>query len=530
MSLTSLKFGVFLLALFVVYFGFPKRFRQHQWAVLLVGSYVFYIFSGWKLAAFLMISTVSTWFGGLVLGRLNAQFKEQVKGAASPEEKKTLKAISTRKKRRVLLLIVLVNFGILVVLKYSNFAIENLNVLLSKVASPLPTVKFLLPLGISFYTLQAVGYVIDVYRGKYEADRNLLQYALFVSYFPQIIQGPISRHADLAHQLYEPHAFDYQRVTFGLQRSLWGYFKKMVIADRLAVLTTELAGNYTQYAGFTVFLGAVFYTLQIYADFSGGMDVICGISEALGIKLVENFERPYFSTSIAEFWRRWHITLGSWMREYVFYPLAMSKPFGRMAKRLRKPCGPFVAKVLPTSIASFIVFILVGLWHGAAWKYIAYGLYQAFFVSTGTLFQPIYAKGKALFRVDEERISWKLFQMLRTIFAVTIGRYFVHANTLGSALYMFKATVSKFNPWIFIDGSLYKLGLSAANFNLLLFAVVILFVVDYIRERGVHIRETIARQGVVFRWMIYLAAIFSVIILGMYGRGYDASSFIYQNF
>lgn len=529
MSLTSFTFGVFLLALFVVYFAFPRRFRQHQWIILLIGSYVFYISSGLKLTAFLFVSTITTWSGGLVLGRMNARFRERTK-EASAEEKKALKQASTRQKRKVLFLILLVNIGILAVLKYSNFVIENINLLRGETASPIPKFHFLLPLGISFYTFQAVGYVIDVYRGKYEPDRNLLQYALFVSYFPQIIQGPISRHADLAHQLYEPHAFDYRRVTFGLQRSLWGYFKKMVIADRLAVLTAELANNYLQYKGFTVFLGVVFYTLQIYADFSGGMDVICGISEALGIKMVENFERPYFSTSIAEFWQRWHITLGSWMREYVFYPLALSKPFGKMAKALRKPFGPFVAKVLPTSIASFIVFILVGLWHGADWKYIAYGLYQAFFVSTGTLFQPLYTKGKALFRVDEKRRSWKLFQMFRTIFAVTLGRYFIHANSTQSAIYMMKATVSSFNPWIFMDGSLYNLGLDSANFNLLLFAIAVLFFVDYIRERGVHIRETIARQNIVLRWTVYFVAIFSIIIFGMYGPGYDASSFIYQNF
>ena len=529
MSLTSLTFIVFLLVLFVVYFGFPKRFRQHQWVVLLVGSYIFYIFSGWKLTAFLLISTVSTWCGGLVLGKLNAQYKEQAK-TVTGEEKRALKSASTAKKRRVLLLVVLINIGILVVLKYTNFAIENINLVLTKFASPIPTVHFLLPLGLSFYTFQSVGYVIDMYRGKYEADKNLLQYALFVSYFPQIIQGPISRHSDLAHQLYAPHSFDYRQVTFGLQRSLWGYFKKMVIADRLAVLTAELSGNYLQYKGFTVFLGVVFYTLQIYADFSGGMDVVCGISEALGIKLVENFERPYFSTSIAEFWQRWHITLGSWMREYVFYPLAMSKPFGKMAKKLRKPCGPFVAKVLPTSIASFIVFLLVGLWHGAQWKYVAFGFYQAFFVSTGTLFQPLYARGRQLLRVNEAQASWKLFQMLRTIFVVNIGRYFVHANNLSSALYMMKATLSSFNPWIFLDGSLYQLGLDAANFHLMLLAVIVLFAVDYAHERGFHIRESIAQQGIVFRWIVYLAAIFAVIIYAVYGPGYNASSFIYQNF
>lgn len=529
MSLTSLKFGVFLLILFVVYFCFPKKYLKYQWVVLLVGSYIFYLFSGVKIMIFLIISTFSTWAGALILGKMNQAIKEKVKSSL-PEEKKVIKRKGTRGKRWVLFAVLAINFGILFVLKYSGFAIQNLNIILQRFGFSLPTVKYLLPLGISFYTFQSAGYIIDVYRGKYAPDRNFLKYALFVSYFPQIIQGPISRHDNLAVQLYESHRFNYQRFTFGLQRALWGYFKKMVIADRLAVLTTQLSSNYTNYEGFTVFLGVLFYTLQIYADFSGGMDVICGISESFGIDLVENFKRPYFSTSVSEFWQRWHITLGSWMREYVFYPLALSKPFSNFSKRLRKPFGPFVAKVLPTSIASLVVFLLVGIWHGAGWNYLAYGVYQSIFVSTGTLLQPIYTKCKKFFRIDDKRKVWKVFQTLRTVLVVSIARYFIHAPNLSAALYMMKATVTHFNPWIFTNGSLYNLGLSVPNFNLLLIATVFLFIMDYIKEKGVNIREAIARQRLAVRWTIYLAGIFAVIIFGMYGPGYVPSDFIYQAF
>ena len=527
MALFSFQFAIFLIVLFPVYFFFPKKYKKYQWTVLLVASYVFYAFAGLTVMAFLAISTVSTWFGALMLGRANVRYKEQSKGLQA-EEKKALKQANTKKKRVILLLICLLNFGILAVLKYANFFIENVNAIFGK--GTMAPLNLLLPLGISFYTFQSIGYVIDVYRDKYAPDKNILQYALFVSYFPQIIQGPIGRHNDLAHQLYEPHSFDYKRLTFGLQRMLWGFFKKLVIADRVGLWTSTVVSGYMNYEGFTVFLGVLFYTVRIYADFSGGMDIICGVSEALGIELTENFRRPYFSRSVAEFWQRWHITLGSWMREYVFYPLAMSKTFGNMTRKLRKSVGPYAAKVLPTSLASFIVFILVGIWHGAGWHYVVYGLYQAWFVSTGTLFQNFYAKCRTSFHVHEDSMGWKLFQGFRTTLIITIGRYFVHADSLPGAFHMLKATVSSFNPWIFFDGSLYKLGLDRQNFTLMLLLIVLLLAVDFIQERGVHIRETIARQNIVVRWIIYYAVIFTIIIFGIYGPGYDATSFIYQKF
>lgn len=530
MSLFSLSFGVFLILLFLIYFLFPKKWNNYQWVVLLIASYLFYAFAGLGLVVFLLTSTLSTWYAGVVLGGMNARYRENLKNC-SPEEKKALKQISTRKKRLVVAAVAVLNFGILGVLKYGNFFIENVNLLLEHTAiAPIPAINFLLPLGISFYTFQSMGYVFDVYRNKYEPDRNPFRYALFVSYFPQIIQGPIGRHNDLAYQLYEPHRFDYRRVCFGLQRMLWGCFKKLVIADRIAILVGEVFSNYTQYEGFTVLLAVMIYTLQVYADFSGGMDIICGVSEALGIRMTENFRRPYFSRSVAEYWQRWHITLGSWMREYVFYPLALSKPFGNLSRNMRKTLGPYAAKVLPSSLASFMVFILVGIWHGAGWKYVVFGLYQAVWVSSATLFQPLYEKGKKCFKIKGESWYWQLFQMLRTFCILTVGRYFLRADSTIDAFKTIGATLSSFNPWVFFDGTFYKLGLDKANFHLMLFTILLLFAVDYAQEKGIHIRETIARQPVVIRWTIYYLSMFFIIIFGVYGPGYNAANFIYQKF
>ena len=393
-------------------------------------------------------------------------------------------------------------------------------------------VHIIVPLGISFYTFKSLGYLIDVYRGKVRAERNVFKFALFVSYFPAIVQGPIDRYHDLAYQLYSPHQFDYTRVKFGTQRMLWGYIKKIVIAERVAVIVNEVFNNYetNHYYGFIIFIGALLYGVQIYADFSSGMDIVNGLSEIFGIHLTENFRRPYMAKSVAEFWQRWHITLGAWFKNYLFYPISLSKPFCNLGKKCRKLFGDEVGKVVAPSIASFIVFIIIGIWHGVGWKYVIYGIYQAFFVSTNTLFEGSYARLRDLFKVNVERKSWQFFQMIRTSFVITIGRYFSEAKNLKDALGMLKATVRQFNPWVFFDGTFYSLGLDEKDFRLMLFSIAILLTIDTFQEKGVKIRQAISNQNIICRWAIYYAAIFSLIIFGMYGAGYDAADFIYQAF
>ena len=486
---------------------------------------------------FLFFTTLSTFLTGLLLDKQN-QKQGLVLAKKTPPlssvDKKQIKKRFTVRKRLILSVGLTLNFAVLFVVKYANFVLANINQLFVLWGRPheFGFLQIALPLGLSFYIFQSAGYIIDVYRGKVTADKNFFKYALFVSYFPQIIQGPIGRYSELAGQLYEPHAFDYTRVKFGAQRMLWGFIKKMVIADRIAVVVNQIFDHYAQegYVGFTVFIGALLYGVQIYADFAGGMDIVLGVSQIFGIELTENFRRPFMAKSVAEFWQRWHITLGAWMRDYLFYPLALSKPFNKMGKGLRRLGSRYVAKVLPTCLASFIVFVLIGLWHGASWKYVVYGLYQAVFVSTATLFEPLYAKGRTLFRVDPARFSYRCFQTLRTLFIVTIGRYLSRAASLTAAIDMFKATLLKWNPWIFFDDSLYSLGLEAKEFRLMLVLIVLLFAVDIMQEKGVKIRESIAKQGIVFRWFIYLTAIFMLILFGMYGEGISSANFIYQGF
>ncbi len=530
MSLFSLTFFVFLLVVSIAYFVTPKKY---QWCCLLVASYVFYMWINPKIVLFLLFATLSVFFVGLWLQNLNNKCSAALVSCET-SMKKTIKQEFTKKKRLVLAIGIVSNFFVLAIVKYSGFMISNINSLLNmaKIKYAFNMLDIALPLGISFYTFQSAGYLIDVYRGKVSADRNILKFALFVSYFPQIVQGPISRYNDLAHQLYEPHTFDYQRVKFGAQRIFWGLFKKLVIADRMAIIVNQIFGDFyvESYVGFTVFIAVLFYGVQIYADFSGGMDIIYGVSQIFGINLVENFRRPFMAKSVSEFWQRWHITLGSWMRDYVFYPLALSKPFNNFGKLLRKTGNKYIAKVVPTCLASFIVFTLIGIWHGSSWKYFAFGLYSAYFVSTATLLEPFYEKCRKFFRVDTNRFSFRAFQVVRTLFLVTLGRYFSRAGSFTQAVNMIKATFSEYNPWILIDGTLYKFGIDQKNFSIMILMVILLFLVDALQEKGYHIRETLAKQGIVFRWLVYLALLFIILIFGMYGPGYDVSNFIYQGF
>ncbi|MEG1661540.1 MAG: MBOAT family protein, partial [Clostridiales bacterium] len=276
-------------------------------------SYLFYAVAGIKTIGFIMITTLTTWLGALYLNKIsdtrqivfNSQ-KEQMTQA----EQKAFKA-ATKQKRRVLFWLVIVfNFGILAVLKYSNFVLINISNLVASVTNEMATftpLHLLLPLGISFYTFQSMGYLIDVYNNKYKADTNWAKFALFVSFFPQIIQGPIGRHDQLAGQFYTPKSFDWNRFEQAALLMLWGYFKKMVIADTAVILVNQVFDNAYSYSGTTIVVAVLFYSIQQYADFSGGIDIVTGAAQLFGIQLAPNFRRPYFSTSLGEFWRRWHI-------------------------------------------------------------------------------------------------------------------------------------------------------------------------------------------------------------------------------
>ena len=362
----------FAFACAAAYYLCPLRFR---WLLLLFVSYAYYAYCGMNALPFILLTTLSTWAGALLIGRTGEKAKAELKARKAELDaagKKALKAAAKKKQRRLFYLTLILNFGVLALLKYTSPVLE---------AAGRPALNLVLPLGISFYTFQSMGYLIDVYGEKYAPEKNPAKFALFVSFFPQLIQGPIARHDQLAHQLTEPHRFDWENIHRGALLMLWGFFKKKVIADRALPLVDEVFANQGEFGGAVIVIAVLFYSLQQYCDFSGGIDLVTGIAELFGIRLAPNFKRPYFSVSLGDFWRRWHISLGSWMRDYVFYPFALTKPVTKLSKAAKKAFGLEFSRALPAALGNILVFLLVGIWHGASWNFLFWGLfYFAFLV------------------------------------------------------------------------------------------------------------------------------------------------------
>lgn len=533
MSFLEIYFWIFLSILIIAYYNIHKKY---QWICLLIGSYIFYIYAGINTIIFILCTTITIWGGALYISKVEekkeldlAEFKTIEN---STKTKKEIRKEAKQKQRKIFWGILILNVGILAFLKYCNFTLENINsfinLIFEKNSEPIK-LGLLLPLGISFYTFQSLGYLIDVYNGKYTAEKNLAKFALFVSFFPQIIQGPINRFDKLATQLYEEKNFDLQKFQYGCQLILWGFFKKIVIADRAVVIVNKVFDNYSNYGGGIIIVGILFYSLQQYTDFSGGIDIAMGVSELFGIKMMTNFKRPYFSTSLSEFWRRWHITLGLWMKDYVFYPLALTKTMSKLSKLASKHLGKKIAKVIPVAIANIVVFLIVGIWHGPYWHYVAWGLYNGLIIAMSAFLEPVYDWIKKVTKVNTECFSYHLFMILRTFFIVNLGWYFDRANGLKSALNMLYITITNFKINQIFDGSLLKLGLNSKDFVILFIATIILCAISIIQENGIEIRKSLANQNLIFRWIILYCLIFIIIGLS-YSTGNSSGGFMYGQF
>ena len=531
MTLISIEFAALWAITFVLYYIIPLKYR---WTVLLASSAVFYFWNGLRTGYFMLLTVAVIWIVALILDKFNENHKAYLKSHTdiTREEKKALKAKVQKKKRLVLTAGLVICFGFLVFLKYFNFLSEQVfNIVgIFGIDAEAPKHDLAFPLGISFYTLQATSYIIDVYRGKLRAEKNVAKVALFVSFFPQIVQGPIGRFGHLAPQLYEGHRFNFTQFKYGLQLFLWGLIKKLTLAEYMGVIANEIFNNYTEYKGFEILLGSMIYGVQVYADFSGGMDMIRGVAQVFGIEMAVNFERPYFARSVSEFWRRWHITLGAWMKDYVFYPLSLSKAFSSMGKKTRKIFGNYIGKMLPTFLASFIAFFLVGVWHGSSYKYVAYGLWNSIIISGSILLEPFYKKVLTKLKVNTECFSWQLFQIFRTFLLVSIGRIFSRAESLTVSLKMLKNMFSEFNPWVLTDGTLYTLGLEPREMFMVFLVILVLVVISLMQEKGIRIRESLDRQNMLFQWLVIIGAIVFVLIYGAYGTAFSAADFVYQQF
>jgi len=339
-------------------------------------------------------------------------------------------------------LVVIINIGILFILKYTILVFDIFAYITS---IKTPEINFILPLGISFYTFMVVSYIVDVYKGEINAESNFFKYLLYVCYFPQIIEGPINRYSHMKDELYCEHNFDFGRCCNASYRILMGLFKKVVIAGRFGVYVDRVFDNVTVYNGLTLFLATVFYVVQLYADFSGCMDLVLGISELFGIKMAENFNLPLFSENVSEFWRRWHITLGAWFRDYIYYPVFRSNFSKKIKSVFSKTSLKKQAMNICAAVALFCVWFFTGLWHGAAIHYIVWGLYYAVILIVGLFLGNDFKKWKKKLGITKDTRWYKIFSIIRTLIIVTFGELIFRANSMADVAYVIKKTVSDFS-------------------------------------------------------------------------------------
>ncbi|VEU80731.1 MBOAT family O-acyltransferase [Haploplasma axanthum] len=517
MNEVLLIYGIVLLISVIAYYLIPLKYR---YIVLLVFSLAFSIIVSKILILFLIGTATTIYLGARLIKKNIDTYKE--KEEITQEEKNRVKKIN----KRIVTIVVIVNIFILGFLKYYLFFRGNFNGLFSILGTSfrLPYLKLLLPIGISFYTLQGIGYVVDVYREKYEAQKSFLKVLLFVSFFPSILEGPISRYDQVSDSLFNGNKANYQRIMLGLQRLIWGLFKKLIVADRVYLLVKTVGDNPREYSGIASLLFIIGYTIQLYADFSGFMDIALGSAELFGVKLPENFKQPFFSKSVQEFWRRWHITLGTWLKDYVFYPIALSPKINKLASKIRKKWKNHFTKMLPTIIALFVLWICNGLWHGPEWKYIFYGIYYFILIFLGMMMEPIFRKVHKKLNINTKAIWYRVFQIIRTLILVNIGMTIFGAKNLNDAFYIL---TSVFKPY---NGSIFALGLDGYEFVILLIGVGLIFIMSYFNEKNINLFNVIASKPIYYRWVIYQAVIIFMVIFGAYGDDYAKVPFIYAEF
>lgn len=538
MTYTSFMFAVFALLTILVYYLMPSK--KYQWVVLLIASFIFYMYNSYRFAFYIVCTTASIYFAAKYIEDYARSTKELAKQKKTELSRSEIKAFKKERKKReqlILALALILNFGILFILKYYNFMVGGLFELLGFSKGETPFIKLFLPLGISFYTFQATGYLIDVYRGLVDAERNFFKFALFVSFFPQTIQGPISEFEQLGNQLTQEHKPEWIRFKLGCQLILWGLFKKLVIADRAIYFIQKCTNHYTQYNGLVIFLVGLTYALQLYTDFSGGIDISRGIAKILGIDMIDNFKRPYFSQSLGEYWRRWHISLGAWMKKYVFYSLAMSNTFMKLSNRIKKgekkpsAVRMHLAKTLPSALAIFVVFMFVGLWHGANSKYVAFGVWNGAILMLSMLFKPVFLRMNEIFHVKDTSFFWKLFRIIRTFILVLVGYYFDIAKDFSSAMDMMSRSVFDWNLSLAIQ-QLPKMLPQIQDHIILFVASIILFVCSILQERkdAESPGELTHSHSAVLQWIVIFIEILLVAIFGVYGTGADPADFVYMQF
>ncbi len=497
MEFNSINFMIFFPVVLALYFVIPKTLRQ-IW--LLAASYYFYMSWNARYALLIAASTLITYVSGIAIERYRDSGR-------------------TGRRLTVLFSCLGINLGILLFFKYGNFLIASLDrgLELLHMGSVDQRFYFLLPVGISFYTFQALGYTIDVYRGDVRAETNLIRYALFVSFFPQLVAGPIERSKNLLSQMHniaDIKLWNARRVTSGTILMIWGFFVKMVIADRAAVLVNTVFDNYRMYGSTQLILAAVFFALQIYCDFGSYSLIAIGAAKIMGFELMENFNTPYFACSIRDFWSRWHISLSTWFRDYLYIPLG-----GNRRGRVRK------------SVNIMIVFLASGLWHGADWSYVVWGGIHGAYQVIGDYLASFREKCIRKLRVNTACFSWKFLQTAVTFILVVFAWIFFRADSIGDAFHYIRRIWMRPTPWVLFNGEIFTLGLDRPEMNILLVSICMLGLVDLVRYRKKMTLDVfLMQQNLWFRGGVMIGLVVLIFVCGKYGVGFDPQQFIYFQF
>lgn len=535
MTITSLSFLLLGFFVYILYFTLPRKL---QWWVLLGGSMVFYLAGGVQSFLYVLITALTVYGAAVWMADLAAKQKKYLKEnkeTLTKEQKTAYKKQTKKKRSRILTATVLLNIGLLCYFKYFHFALEQVNVVLRLTGAGeiKDTFSLIVPLGISFYTFQTVGYLADVYWEYYQPEKNFFKVLLFTSFFPQMTQGPISEFEPFSKELFGEHELSYDNFSRGSQRMLWGFLKKMVIANTLAPYVQSVFQHYPEYTGLTTLLGAFLYSVQIYADFSGYMDIMCGYCQMLGIRLTENFMRPYFSKSVSEYWRRWHISLGNWFKKYIYYPIGMSAWSRKLAQNTRKRFGKHFGDTLPASIALVVTWLATGLWHGASWAYITWGLVNGLFIIFSLWMEPVNKKFRDALKLEDSNKAWRTFQVLRTFIVVTFIKVLPEVGTLSDGLNLWKHI---FTDWRIV-GSLQELlpfvdlGDSLAVVQLLCAVVFTIgMLVFSLLQRREAIRDRFARVPLPVRIIILAALTMVICSIGINATMEAGGGFMYENF
>lgn len=537
MSITSWYFIAFVALTVILSYAVPVKYK---WIVILAASVVFYVSFSPAGLAVLTVTALLTYAAALQIQKIHTKesaWMDENKKTADKETRKAKKAYFQKLRNRFVILVVVLCIGQLFLFKYYGYFAENINAAFS---THLWTAEnLLLPLGISFYSLQLISYVVDVSRGITPAERNPFKVILFGAFFLSIMQGPFNRYNDLMPQIcnQKREKLSFSRIRFSALKIAWGYMKKMCIADQIGQIATEVFSNYTQYTGFGILLGMFCFAVQLYADFSGYMDIVSGVGELLGIQLPLNFRQPFFSRNMSEFWQRWHISLGAWLKDYVFYPVLKSGAFQKMGKWLTKKVGKEAGRRIPTYLGMVILWTLIGAWHGAGFQYVfGVGLLQFLYIFTGEIFMPVTRKIKSFLRIKDENPLWHIFQSLRCTVLMIFAWVFFNSNSFADALGMLGRVfaektlyIGQIKP-IFYSESTSVSGIFPTWMIYIFLCTVLLVVIDLIAAKGVSIREKIESRPYPVRAVVYLACFFAIFVFGAYGQQFSSTDFIYFGF